>query len=217
MLVCCILERVVLSAFPVGQSVFPQVPSFSNNPLIGAANARRHQMLKKVLIFVVLPLGLLTLAGYYWLGGFNEITVEVVEEDTRVVVGKAYRGKYGDLALRKIFVEAGQLQRAGTVPGVLTVINYDTLSASGQQINQFIGITQTAPLTTLPQGYQRDTIAAGSYLRAQVTARSLIRPSPGTVNERLVNYARQHQLSVSGLPIEFYRASDTLWVEMAIR
>ena len=174
-------------------------------------------MLKKVLLFIILPLSLLALAGYYWLGGFNKITLEVVEADTRVVVGKAYRGKYGDLALSKIFVEAGQLQRAGTVPGVLTVVNYDTLSAGGQLVNQFIGITLSNPLTTLPAGYQQNTIAAGTYLRAHVTAASLIRPTPSTINQQMTDYAREHQLPVSGVPIEFYRASDTLWIEMAIR
>ncbi len=109
-------------------------------------------MLKKALLFIVFPLSLLTLAGYYWLGGFNEITIEVVEATSRMVVGKLYVGKYGDLALRRIFVEAGQFQQADTVSGVLTVINYDTLSAGGQQVNQFIGVSRTNPLATLPDG-----------------------------------------------------------------
>ena len=174
-------------------------------------------MFQKVLLYVVLPLGLLTLLGYYALGGFNPVEIAVVSADARVVVGQAYQGTYGDLALRKVFVEARKQQASGAVPGVLTVINRDAASGSEEAVNQFIGITLTAPLDSLPAGYQRDTLAAGTYLRAQVTAHPLAQPRPRTINERLSAYAAEHDITVSGLPIELYRAPDTLWVEMAVR
>ena len=174
-------------------------------------------MLKNILLFIVLPLGVLALAGYYWLGGFNEITIEVIKEAPRPVMGKAYRGQYGDLALSEMFVRAKQLQQEGAVPGVLTVINRDTTSASDKSVNQFIGITLNAPLATLPEGYQVDTMAAGTYLRAKMHAHPVVMPKPKAVNEQMAAYAAQHRLTVSGLPIEFYRASDTVWVEMAVR
>lgn len=173
-------------------------------------------MLQKILLFIVLPLGLLALLGYYILGGFNPVQIEAVPVDARIVVGQSYRGTYGDLALRKIFVEAKQRQQRGTVPGVLTVINRDATSGSEEAVNQFIGITLTALVDSLPPEYQRDTLAAGTYLRARVSAHPLARPQPRTINERLAAYAAAHQLTVSGLPIELYRASDTLWVEMAV-
>ena len=174
-------------------------------------------MLQRILLFIVLPLGLLTLVGYYWLGGFNQVNIEVVEEPARPIIGKYYRGRYGDLALRKIFVEAKQLQQQGTVAGLLTVVNLDSVSASDQSVNQLIGITLTAPPTTVPKGYQLDTIPAGAYLRATLQANPLVMPHPRSINEQITHYAHQHQRTVSGLPIEFYRASDTLWIEMAVR
>ena len=174
-------------------------------------------MFQKILLYILLPLGLLTLLGYYWLGGFNEVKIAVVKEPVRPVVGKGYRGQYGDLALRKIFVQAQRLLASDSVTGTLLVVNLDSASAGGKQVNQFIGITLTAPLDSLPAGYQRDTLAAGTYLRARVAAHPLAQPRPGTINERLSAYAAEHQLTVSGLPIEIYRASDTLWVEMAVR
>jgi hypothetical protein len=174
-------------------------------------------MLKKVLLLIVLPLSLLAGLGYYWLGGFNPINVEVVRLDERVVVGQAYRGTYGDLALREIFVKARQQQERGAMPGVLTVVNRDAASGSGQEVNQFIGIALSAPIDSLPTGYQRDSLAAGTYLRARVTANPLVQPRPQAINERLLNYAAKHGLTVSGLPIEVYRTPDTLWVEMEVR
>ncbi len=173
-------------------------------------------MLQKILLFIVLPLSVLALLGYYYLGGFNPIVLEVVQTDARVVVGQSYRGTYGDLALRKIFVEAKQRQEDGTVPGVLTVINRDAASGSEEEVNQFIGIALSAPLDSLPPDYQRDTLAAGTYLRARVSAHPVAQPRPRTINEQLEAYATEHQLTVSGLPIERYRSSDTLWVEMMI-
>ena len=174
-------------------------------------------MLKRILLFVVLPLGLLTLLGYYWLGGFNEITISVEEEDTRLIAGKPYRGQYGDLALRQLFVETQQLQAEGTLPGVLTVVNLDSASADGQSVNQLIGVALTEPFSTLPSGYQIDTLPAGRYLRAALRANSLVMPQPRTINERIDAYADSHQLTVQGLPIEFYRTGDTLWIERAVR
>ena len=174
-------------------------------------------MLQRILLFVIVPLGLLTLLGYYWLGGFNSMTIEVVQQPARPVVGKHYQGRYGDLALSKIFVQARQLQEGGTLPGLLTVVNLDRTSASEQSVNQFIGITLAAPPETVPEGYQVDTLPAGAYLRGILPANSLVMPPPKAVNQQLLDYAREHQLSVSGLSIEFYQASDTLWIEMAVQ
>lgn len=174
-------------------------------------------MLKKTLLFVLLPLGLLTLVGYYWLGGFNDITIELVETPARPVLGKPYRGKYGDLALREIFVRARQLQASDTVSGTLVVVNLDSASAGGKQVNQFIGVALDQPPRIMPNGYRLDTLVAGTYLRAYVQAHPLVMPQPETINQQLTEYANAHQLTVRGLPIEFYRASDTLWVEMSIR
>ncbi|MGB3852371.1 MAG: hypothetical protein WA958_20570 [Tunicatimonas sp.] len=173
-------------------------------------------MLKKVLLLIVLPLSLLAVLGYYWLGGFNSIDVEVVQLSDRIVVGRTYQGTYGDLALREIFVKAKQQQERGAVLGILTVVNRDAASGSGEEVNQLIGITLSAPIDSLPAGYVRDTLAAGTYLRARVAANSLAQPRPRAINERLEAYAAEHGLTVSGLPIEIYRASDTLWVEMAV-
>ena len=174
-------------------------------------------MFQKVLLYIFFPLGLLTLLGYYWLGGFNEIKMAVVEAPVRPLVGKAYQGQYGDLALRKVFVQAQRLLASDSVAGTLLVVNLDSASAGGKQVNQFIGIALTAPADSLPPGYQHDTLTAGTYLRAQVAAHPLVQPRPQAINERLLDYAAEHDLTVSGLPIEVYRASDTLWVEMAVR
>ena len=48
-------------------------------------------MLRKTLL-IVLPLGLLALLGYYWLGGFNEITVDVVDPGGSPDRGEALPG-----------------------------------------------------------------------------------------------------------------------------
>ncbi len=174
-------------------------------------------MLKKTLLYILLPLGLLTLAGYYWLGGFNEVTIEQVTVPERPMLGKPYQGKYGDLALRKIFVQAQQLQASDSVLGTLAVVNLDAASAGGKTVNQFIGIVLDEPPRLAPADYQTDTLAAGTYLRAYVQAHPFVMASPETINQQLLDYAAKHHLSVSGLPIELYRASDTLWIEMAVQ
>ena len=174
-------------------------------------------MLKKTLLYILLPLGLLTLVGYYWLGGFNEVVIEQVNAPARPVLGKPYQGKYGDLALRKIFVQARQLEASDSVSGTLAVVNLDAASAGGKEVNQFIGVVLNQPPRAMPADYQIDTLAAGTYLRAYVQAHPFVMSSPETVNRQLLDYAEEHQLSVSGLPIELYRASDTLWIEMAVR
>ena len=137
--------------------------------------------------------------------------------EARLIVGKPYRGQYGDLDLRQTFVEARQLQEDGTLPGVLTVVNLDSASADGQSVNQFIGITLTGALPAVPPGYQLDTIPAGQYARATLRANPLVMPQPHTINDRIDAYADNHQLTISGLPIEFYHPGDTLRIERAVR
>ena len=168
-------------------------------------------MLQRVLLFIVLPIGVLAFAGYYWLGGLNEVTVEVVTEEARLLVAKRYQGQYGDLALRQAFVEARKLQEEGTLPGVLTVANLDSVSASGQSVHQLIGVTMSTSPSTVPTGYQVDTLPTGQYLRAT------LRAQPRTINEQITDYANRHTLNIVGLPIEFYQGGDTLRIERAVR
>ena len=174
-------------------------------------------MLQRVLLFIVLPIGVLAFAGYYWLGGLNEVTVEVVTEEARLLVAKRYQGQYGDLALRQAFVEARKLQEEGTLPGVLTVANLDSVSASGQSVHQLIGVTMSTSPSTVPTGYQVDTLPTGQYLRATLRANPLVMPQPRIINEHIADYANEHALDIIGLPIEFYQAGDTLRIERAVR
>ena len=174
-------------------------------------------MLKKIFFYVLASVTLLALIGYYWLGGFNPVIIEVVNHPERVVIGQPYQGRYGDLKLREIFVKTNQAIQAGTWPAPLVVINRDTVMAEEKEINQLIGVLSTRPDTLSSPHYQADTLPVGRYLRAVVQAQPNAMPQPEAVNEQMRQYAQEHQWTLSNTIVEFYVAYDTLWIEMPIQ
>ena len=174
-------------------------------------------MLKRIFFYVLAFVASLALIGYYWLGGFNPITIGVTNHPERVVVGQPYQGRYGDLKLREIFVKTNQAIQAGALPTPLVIINRDTVMAEENQVDQLIGVLSTRPDTLSSPHYQADTLPAGRYLRAVVQAQPVAMPKPEAVNEQIRQYARENEWSLENTIIEFYVAYDTLWIEMPIQ
>lgn len=174
-------------------------------------------MLKRISFYVLASVVLLALIGYYWLGGFNPVVIEIMNHSERVVIGQPYQGRYGDLKLREIFVKTNQAIQAGALPAPLVVINRDTIRTEENQVDQLIGVLSIRPDTLSSPHYQADTLPAGRYLRAIVQAQPVAMPKPEAVNEQIRRYARQHRWSPESTVIEFYVAYDTLWIEMPIR
>lgn len=173
-------------------------------------------MVRSVAFWGLLATVVIAIAGYAWLGGFQSEKIREVKYGARTVVGKVYQGAYGDLELRKIFVEAQkQIDKSGNGEAVI-VVNYDSLTDT-QEVNQLIG-TLSSPTVSIDSSNQTiDTLPASTYVRVQVYGHPVVRPTPSQVNEKVRTYAANQQFVLEEEVIEHYFGADSMWIEYPIR
>lgn len=173
-------------------------------------------MVKKVALWGLLVTAVVAVVGYGWLGGFQSARIAEITYSTRTVAGKAYQGAYGDLELRKIFVEAQkQIDKSGNGEAVI-VVNYDSLTDT-QEVNQLIGTLFSPTVSTDSSNQTIDTLPAGTYVRVQVYGHPVVRPTPSQVNEKVRTYAANQQFVLGEEVIEHYFGADSMWIEYPIR
>ena len=171
-------------------------------------------MMKKTVALVLLSVVVIAVAVYYWLGGFQTSLIEEVRQPVRVVWGTLYQGKYGDLELRKIFVNTRNQLAEGAVQGTLAVVNYDSLFDT-QEVNQLIGVILKTP-DSARLGETIDTLSAGTYIRVHIHGWSATWPTPAKIHQRVQDYAGQRELQLGEKVVEHYFGSDSMWVEYPV-
>ncbi|GAB2945760.1 hypothetical protein GCM10027048_08530 [Hymenobacter coalescens] len=153
--------------------------------------------------FIIGGVLLLGFAGVYaWLGGFSQPKVELVRTEQPIfLAGRYYKG-IPDKQFGKLFAEANELYRKGTLKGVLGNIYYNDAQAEGEEIEAFIGLV--VPDTTtqrLPVGYRYRTFAAGQkVLRARVEANFML--APGRLYPALKDEAKAKKIKLRNVFVE---------------
>ncbi|OON70877.1 hypothetical protein B0919_02395 [Hymenobacter sp. CRA2] len=146
---------------------------------------------------------LLIFAGAYaWMGGFRTPQLELVTTQQPIfVAGRYYKG-IPDKEFGKLFAEANELYRKGTIKGVLGNIYYNDADTEGEEIEAFIGVV--VPDTTrqqLPIGYRYRAFAAGQrVLRARVKANFML--APGLLHPALKKEAEARKLKLRNVFVE---------------
>jgi hypothetical protein len=142
-------------------------------------------------------------AGVYaWLGGFKTPQVELITTDKPIfLAGKPYKG-IPDKQFGKLFAEANELYRKGTIKGVLGNIYYNDAVAEGEEIDSFIGVVVPDTVSQrLPVGYRYRAFAAGQrVLRARVEASFML--APGRLYPALKEAAKERQLKLRNVFVE---------------
>ncbi|RAK64564.1 hypothetical protein [Hymenobacter edaphi] len=129
--------------------------------------------------FIIGGVLLLGFAGVYtWLGGFSTPQIDLITTGQPVfLAGKAYKG-LPDKQFGKLYAEANELYRKGTLKGTLGNIYYNDAVAEGEEIDAFVGLVVADTVSqALPVGYRYRSFAAGQrVLRARVKANFMLAP-----------------------------------------
>ncbi len=152
-------------------------------------------MLRK-LALAGLGIGIVSLALYYWLGGFSGLTFELYESQDITIAGKEFTGRPTQQELADLFYSMRDLAAANDTS--LIVVSYPKPDTTAL-ITQFIGVP----------GIQSDTLEtrswkAGTFVSLQLTQNLLVTASPDKVQAEATEFAEQNGLRLSGESIEVY-------------
>lgn len=173
-------------------------------------------MFRNTLIYG-LPILLVLLIIYYYLGGLNNTLVSVIKTDNYVVAGYEYIGAYKEDELQDLFFQVSNLVDTGTLAGTVTVVNYQFQNMKRDSVHQLIGVQLTESPSDLPEGIKVDTIFARSAIRAIVQAHPLVMPHPEETQQLLLEYAQDQSLDINSMTLERYIGEDEIWVDLPVR
>lgn len=173
---------------------------------------------KKYAFYVVLLTGILTLLGYYYLGGFTGRELEVVEVNDYRLMGKRYFGRLDNPALEDVFYEVRSQAESGAPSGTLAIVVLKEPETGKDSVEQFIGILLDQPAqASLPQGWELFTIEANRAVRNTIRAHNLVMPRPKEIRDEIEEYAREQQLPLrTDITIEKYLGERHLEVEVPL-
>lgn len=138
---------------------------------------------------------------YVWLGGLKRPQVELLTTTQPVfVAGKPYYGT-PNAQLGQLTGEVAEMQRRGTIKGVLGNIFYNDVQAKTDSVRAFVGLVVPDTAQSLPIGYRYRTFAAGQrVLRARTTAHFLL--APGQLYDAVQKQAEERKLTLGHVYVE---------------
>lgn len=174
---------------------------------------------KKYLLFVLLLTGIITLAGYYYFGGFEEREQELVTIGDYHFAGKYYKGTLKDNELENIFFEVREQYEAGSPAGIFTIVVLKEPETPKDTVEQFIGILLNEPVAenALPKGWETFTVEAEQAVRNTIRSHNLVMPKPNEIREEMKDFAEAQNLRLNEeITIEKYLGERHLEIEIPI-
>ncbi|WP_143959631.1 hypothetical protein [Litoribacter populi] len=150
--------------------------------------------MKKALILIpaVLLLGLL---GYYLLGGFNDLELEVVQTDSIHLMGYEYRGTPQDEALPQTFQKAEGLMGEGKT---LHTIYHVEPAGKLDTMEVFVGVEYGGDM-----GEAKELIIESqNAIVATMKSSPFVMPGPNKVKKRIEEFAVLNGLETQGIYID---------------
>ena len=156
-------------------------------------------------------------AVYFYLGGLNQVEVNVESVSDYNLVGFHFQGEGDSDTLRKGWQQAKEYIESGRLKGTVTVLHYKDSTLEDGQVKVFMGVRLDQGTSDLPGNYTRLTVPARRAIRASISAHNMVMPNSETIEERLLKKAEESRLELQNFTIEQYLNEKELWVDMPVR
>jgi len=157
------------------------------------------------------------IAVYFYLGGLNTVEVTVEDVNDYNMVGVRFKGFVDSDTLQEAFVEAREYVKNGRLEGVLTLIHYKDSTLKKDHVNVFVGVKLDKGTSDIPADYERMTIPARRAVRATIEAHNSVIPDSETVEERLLEKAKELNFELQDFTVEQYVNELVLLIDMPVR
>lgn len=169
-------------------------------------------MQRKLLWIIFGVLLIIILGVYYFLGGFNEVAIEVIEVENYEVVGHYYEGPYERDTIASLFFDAKELLENKILSGDLSVINFEN-DPEQKHSKIFIGILVNQETSDFPKNLERRKVNGGKVIRASIQSHNIVMPTRDKIDEKMTAFAAANNLTLSGVTIERYVSENQLLIE----
>lgn len=169
-------------------------------------------MQRKLLWIIFGVLLVILLSVYFFLGGFNEVGVEVAEVENYEVVGHFYEGPYKRDTIASLFFEAKHLLEIKTLSGDLSVINFEN-DPEQNHSKIFIGILVNQEAADFPAHLESREVGGGKIIRASIQSHNVVMPTRDKIDEKMEAFAAANNLTLTGVTIERYISENHLLIE----
>jgi hypothetical protein len=141
---------------------------------------------------IVICVVAISFCGYYFLGGFDPIEVQEVENMSFNIAGKPYKGKYYKSdSLRRIQEEIGELILKDQVNGNYAEVSYVNTGITEEEVDLFVGTIFFENEIQIPGTFKVREFAARKFLAVKLNMHYAVRPSEQEVQAILYTYARE--------------------------
>lgn len=170
------------------------------------------------MLSVLIVAGIITLMGYYVLGGFKERELELAAVNEYHLVGKEYKGILGGKQLEEIFFDVQEQLQEGEPAGTFTIVVLREPKDEKDTLQQFVGILLEDPSAAVPEGWQPFTLEAGKVVRNTIRSHNLVMPKPHAIREEMEAFAREQEVALQpGITIEKYLGERHLEIEVPVQ
>ena len=136
-------------------------------------------------------------AVFHQLGGNNPIRIELVGSSPPALAGKTYRGTPQDKKLGETFQSVETFSALNPGKKIHTIY-YEEPAGKLDTMEVFVGLD----LPFAPVGLESKHFSETRFLRATIIANRWVMPSPAKVKAKLKDFARENELTLSGIFID---------------
>lgn len=170
-------------------------------------------MNKKYLILGLILL--LTILSYYWLGGFQSVQKQIIENPEITVLGFYYKGKIGSDTLQNLFEQARQLVLNKEYAKSIALVYYGEANQETGAVENFIGVkTDNHSIKKIPNKWEYRKFKSTTSVIGCIEASVLVMPTPETMLGELQLFAEENQIQLDTLFIEYYKGPNNVCVEL---
>lgn len=171
-------------------------------------------MQRKLLWTIIGALVIVIFGIYYFLGGFQEVNIEVTRAEHYRIAGNYYEGPYERDTIATLFFTARELLKSKTLSGDLSVVNFD--ENSQDTVKMFIGILLPHNVSGDLEDLQIREIKSDKILRARIESHSIVMPTREKIEGKLQTFAEKNNLVLRDFTLERYISDNKLIIEKFI-
>lgn len=164
--------------------------------------------MKKTAVIIGI-LAVIGLGAFAYLGGFEEVPIEVKPSEDIRLYGLTYRGTPQDERLRETFEQIEALKEANP-EAVMHTIYFIEPAGKLDTMQVFVGLDRL--VSGSEDFLQEKVIAADRVLVADIQINKLVMPRPERVKGLLIDFAEEQDLRLQGLFIDRLLAEDHVQV-----
>lgn len=169
----------------------------------------------KKALYIIIPLIVISVIIYAFLGGFKTVE-KSIEEDVLVhIAGTEYIGKVGSDSLQMLFMQARNLVESEATASSIAIVYYGEADSKTAAVHNFIGVeVGDEPIYKMPNDWEIRTFKRPTSVKGCIEANVLAMPTPDDMLQDLKLYAKEKKMAADSLFIEFYPGPNQLCVQL---